>query len=69
VGMVEKGRWWCLGGGGGDGWHGFWILGRRGMEERCLGCVRLAGKNGGEGGKCDLKKVMQDLKPSTFECP
>jgi hypothetical protein len=31
------------------------------------GAVRLAGKNGGEGGKCDLKQVTQDLKPSTFE--
>jgi hypothetical protein len=30
--------------------------------------IRLVGKNGGEGGgKCDLKQVTQDLKPSTFE--
>jgi hypothetical protein len=31
------------------------------------GTVRLAGKNGAERGKCDLKQVLEQLSLSAFE--
>jgi hypothetical protein len=50
--VVEKGRWWCLGGGGGDGWR--WVGGILDFREErdgggVSGCLYGCWENGGGG--------------------
>jgi hypothetical protein len=43
------------------------MFGRRRDGDEGKRAVRLVGKNGGEGGKCDLKQVLERFSLSAFE--